>query len=87
MEHGQIQENRQLLEKASAMISQKAYGFVSQAIKRTLQDWRLGDIQSEDGDYGLDPLGASAGEHGVSMPEYPGWMRYTKQVPYRAPRL
>jgi hypothetical protein len=63
----QIQENRLLLEKASVIISQKAYGFIGQAIERTLQDWRLGDIQSEDGDLGRGPRGASAGEKGVSV--------------------
>src|SRR5258708_22753376 len=49
-EHMQIQENRILFEKASIMISQKAYGFIGHAIERTLRDWRLGAIQSEDGD-------------------------------------
>jgi len=64
----QIQENRLLLEKASSMISQKAHGFIGQAIERTLQDWRLGAIQSEDGDLiGRGPRGASAGEKGVSV--------------------
>ena len=63
----QIQENRILLEKASIMISQKAYGFIGQAIERTLQDWRLGAVQSEDGDFGRAPRGASAGEKGVSL--------------------
>ena len=63
----QIQENRILLEKASIMISQKAYGFIGQAIERTLQDWRLGAIQSEDGDLGRAPRGAFAGEKGVSV--------------------
>ena len=49
------------------MISQRAYGFIGQAIGRTLQDWRLGYIQSEDGDLGRGPRGASAGEKGVSV--------------------
>jgi hypothetical protein len=61
----QIQENRQLLERASMMISQKAYTFVNQAIERTLQDWRLGDINSDDGGFGRAPRGASADEKGV----------------------
>ena len=62
----QIQENRILLEKASIMVSKKAYGFIDQAIERTLQVWRLGAIQSEDGDLGRAPRGAFAGEKGVS---------------------
>jgi len=63
-EHRQIQENRQLLERASVTISQKAYTFVNQAIERTLQDWRLGDINSDDGGLGRGPQGASADEKG-----------------------
>ena len=63
----QIQDNRQLLERASSMISQKAYGYIRQAIDRTLQDWRLGDIRSEDRDPGRGPRGAPAGENGVSV--------------------
>ena len=81
----QIQDNRHLLEKASAMISQKAYTFVGQAIERTLQDWRLGDIQSEDGDFGRGPRGAFAGEKGVSVDF--AWVIYTQWVPYRASRF
>ena len=61
----QIQENRLLLDKASAFISQKADEFIGQAIERVLQHWRLGDIRSEDGD--LSRSGASAGEKGVSV--------------------
>jgi len=63
----QIQENRLLLEKASSMISQKAYGFIGQAIEKTLQDWRLGNIQSGNKDLGRGPRGASVGEKGVSV--------------------
>jgi len=85
-EHSQIQENRLLLEKASAMISQKAYGFIGQAIEKTLQDWRLGDIYSEDGDLGRGPRGAFADEKGVSVLEYPVLIRYTHQVACRASR-
>jgi len=83
----QILDNRQLLEKASVMISQKAYTFVGQAIERTLQDWRLGDIQSEDGDIGRAPRGAFAGEKGVSVLEYSARTRYTELVPCRASRF
>ena len=83
----QIQDNRHLLEKASTMISQKAYTFVGQAIERTLQDWRLGDIQPEDGEYIRGRRGGFTGEKGVSMLEYPAWMRYTQRVPYRAARF
>jgi len=85
-EHMQIQENRLLLEKASLMISQKAYGLIGQAIERTLQDWRLGDIQSEDRDLGRGPRGASAGEKGVSVLETSRFDRCTQQVGYRALR-
>jgi len=63
----QIQENLLLIEKASSMISQKAHGFIGQVIERTLQDWRLGNIQSEDRDLGRGPGDTSAGEKGVSV--------------------
>ena len=76
----QIQENRLLLEKVSVVISQQAHRFTGQAIERTLQDWKLGDIQSEDGDLSRGPRGAFAGEKGVSVPEYPALTRYTQQV-------
>ena len=82
-EHKQVQENRILLERASVMISRKAYGLIGQAIEKTLQDWGLGDIQSEDGDLGRGPQGASASEKGVSVLEYPALARYTQQVAYR----
>ena len=85
-EHMQIQENRLLLERASIMISQKAYGFIGQAIERTLQDWRLGAIQSEDGDLGRAPRGAFAGEKGVSVLEYLDLTRYTHQITRRVLR-
>jgi len=61
----QILDNCQLLEKVLARTSQNVYTFVRQVIERTLQDWRLGDIQSEDGDIGRGPRGAFAGEKGV----------------------
>ena len=63
----QIQENRRLLERASVIISQKAYGFIDQAIEGTLTDWRLGVIQSEDEDLGRGPRGASIGAKEVSV--------------------
>ena len=84
--HSQIQENRLLLEKASEMVSQKAYGFIGQAIEKTLQDWRPGDIQSEDGDLGRGPRGAFVDEKGVSVLGYPALIRYTHQVACRASR-
>jgi hypothetical protein len=59
----QIRENRLLLEEASVIISQKAYGFIGQAIEKTLQAWRPGDIHR---DLGHGPRGASASE-GVSV--------------------
>jgi len=77
-EHMQIQENRLLLEKASSIISQKADGLIGQAIEKTLQDWRLGAIQSEDGDLGRGPRGASAGEKGVSVEGHPALTRCTQ---------
>ena len=74
----QIQENRILLEKASIMISQKAYGFIGQAIERTLQDWRLGAIQSQVGNLDRSPRGTFAGEKGVSLLGYPKLTRNTQ---------
>ena len=85
-EHWQIQENRILLEKASIIISQKAYRLIGQAIERTLQDWRLGNIPSEDGDLGRSPRGAPAGEKGVSVLRYPELPRYIQKVAYRVSR-
>ena len=84
-EHDQIQENLVLLEKEVVIISQKADESIGQAIERILQDWRLGDIQSEDGDLGRGPRGAFAGE-GVSVLEYPTLTRYTQQVVNRVSR-
>ena len=85
-ENTQIEENRKLLEKGATMISQKAYKYIGQAIERTLQDWRLGAIQSEDGDLGRGPRGAYTGEKGVSVLEYPDLTRYTQQVFHRVSR-
>ena len=82
----QIQENRILLEKASIMISQKAYGFIDQAIERTLRDWRDRDIQSNDEDLDRDPQGAFVVDKGVGVLEYPDLTRYTQQVAYRVSR-
>ena len=81
----QIQEYRLLLNRASVMISQKAYVLIGQAIERTLQDWKAGDIESEDGDLGRD-LRSSASEKGVSVLEYPTLIRYAQQVAYRVSR-
>ena len=85
-EHTQIQENRLLLEKASALISQKAYGFIDQAIEQTLQDWGLGDVQIEDGGLSRGPRGGLIGEKGVSVLEYRALTIYTQPVTYRASR-
>ena len=82
----QIQENRILLEKASIMISQEAYGFIGQAIERTLQDWRQGDIQSDDEDLGRGRQGAFVSDKGVSVLEYPDLTGCTQQVVYRVSR-
>ena len=76
----QIQDNRILLQKASQIISQKADGFIGQAIEKILQDWKLGTIQSEDGGLGRGPQGASAGEKRASVFEYPDLTRYAHQV-------
>jgi len=48
----QIQENRQLLNRAFGMISKKADEFITKAIEKTLKDWNLGDIRSGDGNLG-----------------------------------
>ena len=80
----QIQGNHLLLEKASVMISQKAYGFIGQVIESTLRNWRLGAIQSEGSGLGRGPRGALAGEKGVSVLDYFNLTRYTQQVAYRA---
>ena len=45
----QIQENRQLLERASTLISDKAYGFMNKAIENTWKNCKLGIIQPADG--------------------------------------
>ena len=47
-QHSHIQENWQLLERASDKIVQKAHGSINQAIAKTLQDHKLGDIQLEE---------------------------------------
>jgi hypothetical protein len=78
-----IQENRLLLERASVIASQRAYGFIGQAIERTLQDWRPGDIQSEDRHLGRD-RGVVAGEKGVSVLGHPALTKYTQQMACRA---
>ena len=44
----QIQDNRQLLERASALISKKAEEFINKAIESTLRDCKLGNIQLVD---------------------------------------
>ena len=48
----QIQENRQLLERASALISKKAEEFINKAIENTLRDFKLVNIQLVDGNLG-----------------------------------
>ena len=88
-EYKQIRENRTLVEKASAMISQKAYTSVGQAIDKTLQNCGLGviDRPSEDRGRSRGSLGDSAGEKEVSVLGYPAWMRLTERVPHRVPRF
>jgi len=49
-EYMQIQDNRQLLERASTLISKKAGEFINKAIETTLKDCTLGNIRSVDGD-------------------------------------
>ena len=82
-EYKQVRENRTLVEKASAIISQKAYTLVGQAIDKTLRNGGLGviDRRSEDGKRSRGSLGASAGENEVSVLGYPAWMRRTERVP------
>ena len=58
----QIQDSRQLLERASAFVSQKAEGFINKAIESTLRDCKLGNIQLVDGKLGRR---ASTGERQV----------------------
>jgi hypothetical protein len=43
-QHRQIQVNRQLLERASGIISKKADGFMNKAIEKTLRECKFGDI-------------------------------------------
>ena len=83
----QIRENRMLVEKASVIISQKAYTLVGQAIEKILQDWKLRDTQAEDGGLGREPRGAFASEQGVSVLGYPARTRQTELVPYRVSRF
>ena len=61
-EYMQIQENRQLLERASALISEKTEEFINKAIETTLRDCKLGNIQLVDGNHGRR---ASASERQV----------------------
>jgi len=58
----QIQDNRQLLERASTLISRKAEEFINKAIENTLRNCKLGNIQSVDGNHGRL---ASTGEQQV----------------------
>jgi hypothetical protein len=45
----QIQTNRQVLERASKVISTKADGFINNAIEKTLRECNFGTIRSGDG--------------------------------------
>ena len=58
----QIWDNRQLLERASALISKKAEEFINKAIENTLKDCKFGNIQLVDGKLGRR---ASTGERQV----------------------
>ena len=51
-EYLQIQENRQLLERASTLISKKADEFINKAIETTLKNCKFGIIRSVDGNLG-----------------------------------
>ena len=55
----QIQENRQLLERASVFISTKADEFINKAIEDTLKKFRLRNIQL--GNEHLDRLSSTGG--------------------------
>ena len=48
-EYVQIQDSRQLLERASTLISKKADEFIDKAIENTLKKFGLANIQSVDG--------------------------------------
>ena len=61
-EYMHIQENRQLLERASALISKKADEFINKAIENTLKNCELGNIRLVDGYLGDR---ASTGERQV----------------------
>ena len=69
----QAREIRLTLEQELGMISQKAYEFVNQTIKKTLQDSTFGSIWLEDMD-----LDASSGKRGVSIMQYPSLATYTE---------
>ena len=58
----QIQENRQLLERASTLISKKTDEFINKAIETTLKNCKFGIIQSVDRNLGRL---ASTGERQV----------------------
>jgi hypothetical protein len=45
----QIQVNRQLLERASRIISKKADEFINEAIEKALRECKFGDLRSGDG--------------------------------------
>lgn len=69
-ENTQIQESYVLIKWASERISQEAYIFVFQGVKRLLQVLGLGDTQSEDRGHGHGPQGASEGEKEVCELKY-----------------
>ena len=51
-EYLQIQDNRQLLERACTLISRKVDEFIDEAIETTLKNCKFGIIQSVDGNLG-----------------------------------
>ena len=84
-EYKQIQESRALLEKASAIISQKAYTLVGQAIEKTLRNCAIEGILSEVGERGRGPRGAFVDEQDVSVLGYYASARRTERVQHRVP--
>jgi hypothetical protein len=68
-EEKQLQENRQILERSSTMISQKVPELINQAIQKTLKNWRPADTQLGDKvATGDDPLATLNEEQKVSYP-------------------
>ena len=81
----QIRENRARVERASALISQKAYKLVGQAIDKTLRNCGIEGILSEVGERGRGPRSVFVGEQDVSVLRYYASVTRTESVAYRVP--